>query len=331
MKYKLYIMKKLLSILFLQTVVILSLLSQAVSDYSYKLDNGINVKMDHCWNQVWVQQTYAPMNAADKTPALSVNITSLGDIKSSSSFKLLSAGKEVKMQDAAAGTYNLRLTFKLSGKPGILTFVANNIIIKPKTKTAVSVTLYDYQILIDEIPTPANGLTNYESLIYRSKNNTNQDLYFGVPTFYAKGKHDQAIAPAEAVSNIKGKIKSGTYDVLITIGISGQAQKVWLENFIMKPDIKYKFTVNLNAGGITYTGGNKDVKAIHLYPAGTAAKQTGIPAPVKNLEIIKYDNPALLNCCSPGTYDVLLNYKNGTKYEWKKNIAVTTGTKIEVK
>src|SRR5450756_1038618 len=77
MKYKLYIMKKLLSILFLQTVVILSLLSQAVSDYSYKLDNGINVKMDHCWNQVWVQQTYAPMNATDKTPALSVNITSV--------------------------------------------------------------------------------------------------------------------------------------------------------------------------------------------------------------------------------------------------------------
>jgi hypothetical protein len=324
-------MKKLLSILFLEAVVIFSVLSQAVTDYSYKLDNGINVKMDHCWNQVWVQQAYTPKNAADKTPALAVNITSLGDIKSSASFKLLKAGKEVKMQDAIPGTYDLRLTFKLSGEAGVLSFVADNIIIKANTKTAVSVTLYDYQILMDEIPTPGNGMTSYESTVNRSKTNTTQDLYFGVPTFYTKGKHDQAITPDEATSNTKGKIKSGTYDVLITIGISGQSQKVWLENFTMKPDIKYKIAINLNAGGIIYTGGNKDVKAIHLFPAGTAAKQTGAPAPVKNLEIIKYDNPNVLNCCSPGSYDVLLNYKNGAKYEWKKNIAVSSGTKAEVK
>ena len=324
-------MKKILSLLFIESVVIFSLLSQNVTDYTYKLDNGITVKMEHCWNQVWVQQTYSPMNAADKTPSLSVNIVPLGDIKSSSSFKLLSAGKEVKMQGAAPGTYDLRLTFKLSGEPGVLSFVASNIIIKPNTKTAVSVTLYDYQILIDEIPTPANGIANYESQVYRSRNNTTQDLYFSVPTFYAKGKHDQAITPDEATSNTKGKIKSGTYDVLFTIGISGQTQKVWMENFTMKPDIKYKIAINLNAGGIVYTGGNKDVKSIHLYPAGTAAKQTGIPAPVKNLEIIKYDTPAVLNCCSPGTYDVLLNFKNGTKYEWRKNIAVSSGTKADVK
>jgi hypothetical protein len=66
-------MKKLLLLLTFQSVVIVALLAQPVSDYSYKLDNGITIKTERCWNQVWVQQSYAPTNASDKTP-LAVNI-----------------------------------------------------------------------------------------------------------------------------------------------------------------------------------------------------------------------------------------------------------------
>ena len=323
-------MKRLLSAFVFLTGVILSLQAQPVSDYFYKLDNGIIVKTEHCWNQVWVQQEYSPLNATDKTP-LSVGIITLGDIKSSTAFKLLSSGKEVRLTGAAPGTYDLRLTFKLSGKPGTLSFIVKNILIKPATKTSVNITLYDYQILIDETPTSVVGLASYESNVNRSKSNTVQDIYYSMPTFYQKGKHDAAITPDQTTSKTKGKIKPGTYDVLLTIGISGQSQKVWLENFQFKPDINYKVAVNLNAGGITYAGGNRDVKALQLYPAGSSARQTGPPAPIKNLETIRYDTPGISNCCSPGTYDVLLNFGNGTKYEWRKNIAVNTGGKTEVK
>jgi hypothetical protein len=323
-------MKRLLSVIVFLTAVIPSLQAQPVSDYSYKLDNGIVVKMEHCWNQVWVQQAYSPLNTADKTP-LSVSIVALGDIKSSASFKLLNSGKEVKLLGAAPGSYDLRLTFKLSGKSGTLGFIVKNILLKPATKTTVNITLYDYQILIDETAASGSGLASYESNVNRCKTNLVQDLYFSIPTFYEKGKHETAIAPDQSASKTKGKIKPGTYDVLFTIGISGQSHKVWLENFQFKPDINYKVSINLNAGGISYTGGNKDVKAMQLYPAGTSAKQTGTPAPVKNQEIIRYENPTLANCCSPGTYDVLLNFGNGTKYEWRKNIAVNTGSKTDIK
>src|SRR5664280_3069333 len=90
-------MKKLLTLLALQTIVILALQAQPVSDYSYKLDNGITVRTEHCWSQVWVQQSYAAMTANDKAP-LAVNIRTLGDLISSSTFKLLTAGKETKLQ-----------------------------------------------------------------------------------------------------------------------------------------------------------------------------------------------------------------------------------------
>jgi hypothetical protein len=70
---------------------------------------------------------------------------------------------------------------------------------------------------------------------------------------------------------------------------------------------------------------------MHLYPAGTAATQTGTPSPVKNLETIAYDNVTVAHCCSPGSYDVLLDIGNGKKYEWRKNIAVSTGVKSEIK
>ena len=108
--------------------------SQPVSNYVYKLNNGITVKTERCWNQVWVQQSYGTTNEGDKTSPLTVNIRALGDLISSSEFKLLSAGKEVKMQGAAPGTYDLQLNFKLSGKPGTLSFVVGNIVINPKTK-----------------------------------------------------------------------------------------------------------------------------------------------------------------------------------------------------
>jgi hypothetical protein len=324
-------MKNVISLLFLNLLVLLSIQAQPVTNYVYKLTNGITVKTERCWNQVWVQQSYAPMNEGDKTSPLSVNIRALGDLISGSEFKLLSSGKEVKMQGAAAGTYDLQLTFKLSGKPGALSFVAGNIIIKPKTKTNVAITLYDYQIMIDESQTAMNGLAQYESLVNRCKSHTIQDVYTGIPTFYEKGNHNNIIKPDQTSGNTKGKIKPGTYDLLLSIAISNQTHKVWLENFQFKPDVNYKISVNLNAGGIIYTGGNTGVKAMLLYPAGTAGKQTGKPEPIKNLETISYDNVTIANCCSPGTYDVLLSFAKDSKYEWRKNIAITTGVRTEVK
>jgi hypothetical protein len=323
-------MKKLFYFLFLQTIAFLSLHSQPVSEYTYKLDNGILVKTEHCWNQVWVQQDYAALQASDKTP-LSVSIRTLGDLTSGSSFKLLRAGKEVKTQGAAPGKYDLKLSFKLTAKPGTLSFIVGNVEIKPKTKTTITITIYDYQIAIAESPAANKGLSSFESLVNRFKGNTDQTNNTAVPTFYLKGQHDKAIAPDESLKKNTGKIKPGSYDVLVSILISGVTQKVWLENFIMKPDIKYVISTNLNGGVITYSGGNKDVKNIRLYPSGTAAKQTGTPAPVKNIELGSYDNVVSLNVCPPGAYDVLLSMKNDTKFEWRKNLIVKTGGRTEVK
>jgi len=323
-------MKKLLSFLTLQTIVIFSLQAQPVSDYTYKLDNGITVRTERCWNQIWVQQDYATLKAGEQTP-LSVITRTLGDLTSGSSFKLVRDGKEVKMLGAAPGTYDLKLVFKLSGNPGTLSFKIGNVLIKPKTKTTVTITIYDYQISISESPASLKGLSFFDSKINRFKGNKEQANNVGIPIFYAKGKHDKPIPPDESINSTSGKIKPGTYEVLISIGISSLPQKVWLDNFTMKPDINYLISTNLNGGIIVYSGGSKDVKNMHLYPAGTAAKQTGTPAPIKNLELGSYDNITSLNACPPGAYDVLLSNGNGTKYEWRKNLVVKTGSRTEVK
>jgi hypothetical protein len=93
--------------------------------------------------------------------------------------------------------------------------------------------------------------------------------------------------------------------------------------------MKYSISANLNGGVITYTGGNKNVKQMRMYPAGTAEKQTGTPGPVKNLEMGIFENVTSGNACAPGAYDVLL--ASGNKYEWHKNFVVKTGSRTEVK
>ena len=324
-------MKKLFIVLIILCSTILYSKGQPVSNYSCALDNGIAVKTEHGWSHVWVTQAYEPIKEGTQTNPLALNIRPLGDLISSSTYKLLSQGKEVKLQGVAAGTYDLKMTFKLSGKPGTLSFVVGNVIIKPKTKTTVSITLYDYQVTIAEAPGTLKGLSGYESTVSSFKGSADANPYHGVFTFYPKGKHDARINPDEATSDIKGKIKPGTYDVLITIGIANQKHEVWLENFTMKSDVSYKIGTNLNAGVIVYAGGNKEVKAMHLYPAGTSAQQTAKPAPDKSREIILYETSMSGSACSPGHFDVLLEYGKGTKYEWKPGIVVQTGIRKEVR
>ncbi len=323
-------MKKLFLLITVLTGIFLSVHAQTVSDYTYKLTNGIDIQMDRCWNQVWVQQSYAPMTSADKTP-LNVNIRSMGYLIDGSAFNLLKSGKEVKLQGVAPGSYDLKMIFKLSGSPGTLSFVAKNIEIKPKEKTSVSIILYDYQFIIVESAGSNSGMCSYKSQVNIFKANSEQNMYTGAFMFYAKGNHNSPLASDQSSEKDSGKIKAGKYDVLISIIISGQLQKIWLNNFDMKPDKNYAVNINMNAGEVIYTGGNRDVKEMLLYPGGTAARQTGTPAPVKNLEIISYDNILNPNACAPGVYDVLLNFRNGSRYEWRKNIVVNTGAKTNIK
>jgi hypothetical protein len=323
-------MKKLLITLLITAVTLPLTFAQTVSDYTYKLDNGITVKTEHCWNQVWVQQQFAASAAGDQSP-LSVNIRTLGDLTAGSSFKLLKAGKEVKQQGAAPGIYDLKMTFKLSGKPGTLSFVINNVELKAKTKTTVSITLYDYHVAIAETAAQQKGLALFETKVVKFKGNPDLSNITCIPAFYEKGKHDSPVSPAESVSKTAAKVKPGTYDILISIGITDQVQRLWLENVTLKPDMTYALTTNLNGGVVVYSGGSKEYTSMRLYPAGTAAKQTGAAAPVKNLEIGNYANITSMNACAPGSYDILLGSAKGNKYEWKKGLVVSTGTRTEVK
>jgi hypothetical protein len=324
-------MRRFIILLIFGAAIVLTLKAQKVSNYTYHFDNGINVKMEQCWNQVWVSQTFEAMKTSDQTPPLAINARTLGNLTSGSTFKLFSSGKEIKLQGIKSGTYSLKQTFKLAGKPGTITFDIDNVIIKPQTKTTLSIVLYDYQILIEEKPENHSGQTSYVSKVERYKGNAELNPTCGVLTFYEKGKHDKPVASSGGTPGKNGNVKTSAYDVLITLGAPGRQQKIWLENFLMKPDVIYNITTNLNAGVIEYLGGNREVKAIHLYPAGIADKQKGSAAPDKNLEMMKCENQDAASACPPGTYDVLLNFNDGKKYEWRKNIVVTPGSRSQVK
>lgn len=324
-------MKRLIFLFLIHSVMILSLQAQKISNYSYKLDNGINVKPERCWGHVWVDQSFSAASPADLANPLTLNLRTLGDISAGSSFRLMSGGKEVKAQGAKPGNYTVHVSYKLSGRPGTLSFDIENVEIRQGSKTILSVTLYDYQILIEETQGSQKGLAAFTSGVVRYKGNIEDGAASGVPVIYAKGIHDKPLVPDVPVANKSGKIKPGTYDVLLTFGTQSHPQKLWLENFTMKPDMSYKITVNLNAGVVAYAGINKDVRRLGLYPAGISAKFTGNVPPDRNTEIVNCENRASAYACPPGTYDVLLSLGDGSKFEWRKNIVVKTGSRTDIK
>ncbi len=322
-------MKKVVILLF-QAVMVFSLQAQKVSNYTYNLENGIKVNMEQCWNQVWVDQRFDAVQASDPVP-LALSVRTMGDLTSGSSFKLYSSGKEIKVQGAKPGTYSMKVLSNLSGEPGNLSFDIDNIIIKPQSKTTVSVILYNYQVIIDEAPGTQKGLSSFTSKVERFKGNPESSPTCGIAAFYSGQDHNTPVPSGPAAGSKDGSIKPGTYDVMVTLGPPGRSQKVWLENFVMKPDMKYNITTNLNAGIIEYAGTNREVKYIHLYPAGIADRQNGKAVPDRNYEMIRCETQGVATACPPGSYDVLLNIGNGAKYEWRKNIVVRTGSRTQVK
>ncbi|HOO99484.1 MAG TPA: hypothetical protein P5180_12835 [Bacteroidales bacterium] len=320
-------MKKVIILLFLNALMIVSLQAQSVSTYTRKLDNGVSIKMEQCWNHVWVSQSYETLKSGDLPLALSVR--TLGELTTGSSFKLYSSGKEMKVQGAKPGTYSMKVNFKLSGNPpGNLSLDIDNVVIKPQSRTIVSIIIYDFQFFIDETPGSLNGMAAFSSRVERYKGNSETNPTCGTPSFYSPGNHSNVINPAE-IKGRNGKIKPGTYDILLTLGESPKNQNIWLLNFVMKPNVTYTITTNLNAGIVEYAGTNRNVKSIHLYPAGTADRHKGTAMPSRNLELARCEGIGQSSACPPGSYDVLLN--SGSTFEWRKGTVVTTARRIQIK
>ncbi|MGD0582735.1 MAG: hypothetical protein ABR974_07285 [Bacteroidales bacterium] len=307
------------------------LTGQNATNFTYKFDNGIVVKTDHDWGHIWIQQKQDAFAPNEEKVSVVISLRTFGDPPQSTTSKLTLAGKEVKLKDAAPGTYDLKITSKLAGKPGSISFDAQGIIVKPKMKTTVTVIIYNYQVSIEETAMSNKGLAGYDSRIAWYKGNLDETMKVGAISFFAKGAHDKKLVPDAATNDISGKIKPGTYDVMISIDISGHSQKVWLENFTIKPDVNYKILTNMNAGTISYAGVNRDVRKLYLYPAGTADRLQGVAKPDKASEVISYEPAGAVFACPPGSYDVLLGMANGTKFEWKKGLVVRTGTRTDVK
>jgi len=324
-------MKKSVAILFYFAFIVFSVNAQKVTSYTYRLDNGISVKMEKAWPKVWVQQTQEAFSASEQPQSVVVNMRIMGELTKGHAFKLTSGSKDVRLKDALPGTYDLKITSTLSGRPGNIVTDISGVVVKPKMKTSVNVTIYDYQILIEETPLTANGLASWTFKVNKYKGNSDQTYNQPVASFYAKGARDNTITPDESTGKGAGKIKPGTYDVLVTIEIPGFNQKVWLENFTMKANVNYKVTINMNAGEVMYAGTSKEVTKLHLYPSGTADKMQGVAKPDRTLEFLVVEPATAKFPCMPGTFDVLINYGNGKKYEWRKGIVVRTGTIATVK
>jgi hypothetical protein len=318
--------KSFITLLFI-AVFVYPLIGQTAGNYTFKFDNGAVVKTERDWGHIWIQQKQEAFAANEEHQSVVIKITTFGELGNNTTFKLSSGGKDVKLKEAAPGMYDLKITSKLIGKPGTISFDASGIEVKAKMKTTVTVTIYKYQVSIEDAAVANKGLAGYEAKIALYKGNIDPTGKMATVAFYAKGAHDQKLTPDVVTNEVSGKIKPGTYDALVSIDISGKVQKVWIENITLKADMNYKLITNMNAGTVTYAGGNRDLKILMLYPAGTADRT---PKADKSTAMMVYDPSYSTYPCPPGSFDALLT--NGTgKTEWRKNVVVRSGVRTDIR
>lgn len=324
-------MKKFSLIICFLFLLVYAAFSQKVSGYNYALANGVIVKMENTWSNVRAQLSYDTIGVAKGKVALEVKLKWVGNLVSDYTYAVFDNAGKVTNEKFLPGNYRVAFDVKLVEGVGKLSFEVKDVIVKPDRRTVLQVDIYDYLITVREEPSPMKGLSYYESKVNRYKDNWEQNRNWAKPAFYMPGQHEKRIDPDQPMGDYYGKIKPGTYDLLLNMEISGKLQKIWLTNFTMKPDVRYHITTNINGGEIAYTGGDYEVKILYLYPAGTAAKQKGKVQRNVPLEIIGYEPATGVFAAPPGKYDVMLNYGHGIKYEWRKGVQITTGKKTEVK
>ncbi|MRR09959.1 hypothetical protein EG831_07800 [bacterium] len=306
--------------------------AQTVTNYSYKLDNGIKVVTERGWNWCRATQSFANQERPGPTGSLTVAVSAVGDLIAGSEVKVLKAGAEVDPATLAPGSYDLRVACPLSSATkGTISFDVAGVAVKPGMDTRVAVSLHDVQVAVDEKPEQRKGLAYYETKTNRYQGNWEQNGNWSLPRFYAPGDHKAKIAPDEPGGDYYGKIKPGTYDICLDIFTRAGGHLIWLENLSLKPDAGHRIVTNLNAAEVAYTGGKFEVKMLHFYPAGTAAKTKGKPRTDKRTERFAIEGPDHVTPCPPGTYDVLVDFSYGLRYEWRTGVTLEVGRKAEIK
>lgn len=306
-------------------------LSQTVSNYKYKLDNGINIVTEKGWNWVNASQTFTPIDSAPTRDALVIRIKSVGDLFGESKITVKKNNLEINPASAKEGSYVVHANCRLLSTPsGSITFEVSNVQVKPKMQTVLTVLVHDVQVSITEAPKSSKGLSYYELklLNYKGDQGVRGEIYFFKP-----GTKTPRIPPAEPQGDYYGLTKPGIYDIqtLFDLNATDFDYKLWFQNMQLKPDTRYILAINLNAAELRYAGGNYEVKALQLYPAGTAKLLNEAAKPQPSKKVFGFERPQRFTLCPPGTYDVLLDYGFGVRYEWRKNVECKVGERVEVK
>lgn len=318
----------------------LTLNALEVTDYIYKFDSGMKVEVENGWNFTRVHQQIDSLDE-EESCGLKISFKEVGDLISGESrIKIMSTegdtaypwDEKMEYYELSPGTYNISCKLQLQTRNGYIGFNIPGAVVKETMKTHISVVINDVQVLIRKEADNANGLGTYrtETRVYK---NAEEGGPTGYPKIYPAGNHSAEISPLESPNDITHRVKPGIYDLFVEIDISwaGYKYRVWLNNFELIKDIRKTAILNLNGSEITVNCEDECPSMIHFYPRGTADK-LGLKED-KSKEIYSLESPKGENPCPGGTYDILLNYGYGSRYEWRKavNCEVGTLTIIEVK
>jgi hypothetical protein len=305
--------------------------AQSVSDYHYTLENGIEVVTDHGWNFVFIYEQTDEFDNKDQAE-LKLNAYAVGDmLAGENTFELLSAeGRRVpglednpRVYHLGPGTYSAVCTLPLKDGAGEISFKINNIQAEAAESTTVSAVFNEVGITVEEEGDTKGGLAAYSAFSEIYAGERGPAVY---PHMYKPGDHSQRLKPAESINDQTHRIGPGIYDLFLDMDIScaGFGYEIWLNNIELKEDTRTNVTVNLHGSEIevrSASGSRPDM--IHFYREGTADK-IGLNED-KDLELYAIEGPGCE--CPAGTYDILLNYGYGERYEWKKSVKCLIGEK----
>lgn len=305
--------------------------ARSVTDYRYALENGIEVVTDHGWNFVFVYEQTEEFDDEQKAELKLEARSVAGMLAGKNTFELMTsdgqrtAGLEGRpgVYHVDPGAYSAACTLPLEDGKGEISFHIEDIKAVAGESTTLSAVFNEVGIELAEEADAKGGLATYGALSRIHDGERGPTIY---PHMYRSGSHDDELDPAESINDQTHRIAPGTYDLFLEMDIScaGFKYRIWLNGIELKKDTRTNVTVNLHGSEIevrSASGNRPDM--IHFYRKG-AANEIGLEED-KDLELYSIEGPGC--ACPAGTYDILLNYGYGERYEWKKSVPCRIGKK----
>ena len=304
-----------------------------VINYRHTFADGLSCVPLSGWGQISVDHLSEPLEKEGGSSILEIRFGSAGSMVFADT-SVMVIGESLEMSyrrpsELEPGKYVAEMRLETVRGQSVM-FTVRNIKIEPMTYNILDVGLNCCTVTVEARRSGLKGRSecHFDAIMFPEDKIR---AGYSVKVSYSEKGRENGY-PVEGLWDNRHRVYPGVYDITCDISLThgGGNYKLLFEDFEPKADMYYYFVICLDGGYLRCTGG-KGSERLHFYPAGMSDSYP--PAEKPEFELFTLERGASGEAMDlpPGSYDVLVEYRDGASYRWFGRTDVGIGDTAEIR